>query len=153
GQTIESVNCRPAIDFAPRTNAIQCDPFHRAGPSIALPWIGRKLMPTALLTGFPGFLASAFLPNFLARTDRQIKVACLVQSHFRAMAEERGKKIVASNPDCNGRLQIVEGDITQPGMELKDAGKALRADMREVYHFAAIYDLAVPRPLGMRINV
>src|SRR6202034_1165876 len=110
-------------------------------------------MPTALLTGFPGFLASAFLPDFLARTDAQIRVACLVQSHFRAMAEDRARRIADRQPEWKDRIQIVEGDITRPQLALKDGIKELQADTREVYHFAAIYDLAVPRPLGMKINV
>jgi thioester reductase-like protein len=110
-------------------------------------------MPTVLLTGFPGFLASAFLPNFLSRSDPLTRVTCLVQSHFRAMAEDRAKSIAGRQPDWNGRIQIVEGDITQPELGLKSGGPDLKADTREVYHFAAIYDLAVSRPLGMRINV
>jgi thioester reductase-like protein len=110
-------------------------------------------MPTALLTGFPGFLASAFLPEFLSRTDPQTRATCLVQSHFRAMAEERAKNIVAGHPEWNGRIQLVEGDITQAGLGLKNGAKELQGDVREVYHFAAIYDLAVARRLGMRINV
>jgi thioester reductase-like protein len=110
-------------------------------------------MPTVLLTGFPGFLASAFLPNFLSRTDAQTRVVCLVQPHFRAMAEERATAIAGRQPEWNGRIQLVEGDITQPDLGLKTGGQELKADTREVYHFAAIYDLAVPRPLGMRINV
>jgi thioester reductase-like protein len=110
-------------------------------------------MPTALLTGFPGFLASAFLPNLLSRTDPQTRVACLVQPHFRAMAEERARSIAAKQPDWKGRIQLVEGDITRPDLGLTTGEKELKADTREAYHFAAIYDLAVPRPLGMRINV
>jgi thioester reductase-like protein len=124
-----------------------------AGLSIALFRIVHNSMPTALLTGFPGFLASSFLPDFLSRTDPQMRVACLVQSHFRAMAEERAKNIAARHPEWNGRIQLVEGDITNPELDLKNGGHDLKADTREVYHFAAIYDLAVPRPLGMRINV
>jgi thioester reductase-like protein len=110
-------------------------------------------MSTALLTGFPGFLASAFLPDFLSRTDAQTRVICLVQPHFRLMAEERAQKITQQQPHWTDRIQLVEGDITQPGLGIKEEGKALQADVREIYHFAAIYDLAVPRPLGMRINV
>jgi thioester reductase-like protein len=110
-------------------------------------------MPTALLTGFPGFLASSFLPSLLSRTDPQTRVACLVQPHFRAMAEDRAKSIAAQMPEWTGRVQIVEGDITRPDLGITAWGKDLQADTREVYHFAAIYDLAVPRSLGMRINV
>ena len=110
-------------------------------------------MPTALLTGFPGFLASAFLPNLLSRTDPQTRVTCLVQPHFRAMAEERAKSIAAKQPDWGGRIRLVEGDITRPDLGLTTEAKELQSDTREAYHLAAVYDLAVPRSLGMRINV
>src|SRR5580704_12049914 len=128
-------------------------PSQLADSSNALLRIAQNAMPTALLTGFPGFLASAFLPDFLSRTDPQTRVTCLVQPHFRPLAEERAKKLAASRPDWKDRIQIVEGDITHPDLDLKAGAKELKADTREVYHFAAIYDLAVPRPLGMRINV
>jgi len=110
-------------------------------------------MPTVVLTGYPGFLASAFLPDFLSRTDPQTRVTCLVQPHFRALAEERAKALAARQPAWSGRIQIVDGDITDPRLGLTSGAKELQADTREVYHFAAIYDLAVTRPLGMRINV
>src|SRR5579862_9251429 len=115
-------------------------PSSRTDPSYALSRIEQTSMPTALLTGFPGFLASAFLPEFLSRTDPQTRATCLVQSHFRAMAEERAKSIVAGHPEWNGRIQLVEGDITQAGLGLKNGAKELQGDVREVYHFAAIYD-------------
>jgi thioester reductase-like protein len=120
---------------------------------IALVRIAHDCMPTALLTGFPGFLASAFLPDFLARTGQETSVTCLVQPHFRPMAEERAKKLAASRPEWKDRIELLEGDITHPTLGLENGARDLKAETREVYHFAAIYDLAVPRPLGMRINV
>ncbi|PYQ32157.1 MAG: acyl-CoA reductase [Acidobacteria bacterium] len=88
-------------------------------------------------TGFPGFLGSELLPRVLGRTDDD--ALCLVQPKFRAMAEERAR----GNP----RIRLVEGDITQ-ALDHIDA-----RDIREVWHLAAAYDLAVPRDVGMRINV
>jgi nucleoside-diphosphate-sugar epimerase len=88
-------------------------------------------------TGFPGFLGSELLPRVLARTDDD--ALCLVQPKFRAMAEERAR----GNP----RIRLVEGDITRE-LDHIDA-----RDIREVWHLAAVYDLAVPRDVGMRINV
>jgi thioester reductase-like protein len=110
-------------------------------------------MPTVVLTGFPGFLASAFLPNLLSRLDAATSVTCLVQSHYRPLAERRAAEISASNPAWKGRVRLVEGDITKSGLGLADEASQLRPETREVYHFAALYDLALPRPLGMKINV
>jgi nucleoside-diphosphate-sugar epimerase len=92
---------------------------------------------TIFFTGFPGFLGSELLPRVLARPDDD--ALCLVQPKFRAMAEERAR----GNP----RIRLVEGDITQ-ALDHIDA-----RDIREVWHLAAVYDLAVPRDVGMRINV
>jgi len=94
-------------------------------------------LPQIFFTGFPGFLGSELLPRVLGRTDDD--ALCLVQPKFRAMAEERAR----GNP----RIRLVEGDITQ-ALDHIDA-----RDIREVWHLAAAYDLAVPRDVGMRINV
>jgi thioester reductase-like protein len=111
------------------------------------------VMPTVVLTGFPGFLASAFLPNLLSRLDVGTSVTCIVQAHFRQMAEERQAQIAAANPAWKDCIRLVEGDITERGMGLKASESSLKNETREVYHFAALYDLALPRPLGMKINV
>ena len=55
-------------------------------------------MSTVVLTGFPGFLASAFLPDLLSRLDPATSVTCLVQSHYRPLAERRQAEIGAKNP-------------------------------------------------------
>lgn len=94
-------------------------------------------MSNLLFTGFPGFLGSELLPRVLAR-NAEAKAICLVQSKFAPLARERAK---AFGP----RVEVVEGDITQRIQ--------IATDVDEIYHFAAIYDLAVKRDLGMRVNV
>jgi nucleoside-diphosphate-sugar epimerase len=110
-------------------------------------------MATVLLTGFPGFLASKFVPNLLARLDSETSVTCLVQSQYRPLAEGRAAEIAGQDASWKDRIHIVQGDITRPGLALADSGHALEPETREAYHFAAVYDLAVPRPLGMKVNV
>jgi nucleoside-diphosphate-sugar epimerase len=95
-------------------------------------------MPQLLFTGFPGFLGSALLPRVLRRRPEATAV-CLVQPKFAALARERAAAF-------GDRVRIVEGDITAP-LELPTS------DVEEVYHLAAIYDIAVPRDVGMRVNV
>ncbi|HEY0157604.1 MAG TPA: SDR family oxidoreductase [Thermoanaerobaculia bacterium] len=102
-------------------------------------------MSSIFFTGFPGFLGSELLPRVLRRSDRE--ALCLVQPKFRALAEERARELAARYPEVANRIRIVAGDLTQP-LEHVDA-----ADVREIYHLAAVYDLAVPRDLGMRVNV
>jgi thioester reductase-like protein len=110
-------------------------------------------MSTVILTGFPGFLASAFLPNLLSRLDGATTVTCLVQSQFRPLAEQRKAEIGEKNPEWKERIRLVEGDITKAGLGLAPSESLLTGQTVEAYHFAALYDLALPRPLGMKINV
>jgi thioester reductase-like protein len=108
-------------------------------------------MATLLFTGFPGFLGMELLPRVLARRTGD-EALCLVQPKFAALARERVEQLAASAPHTAGRIELVEGDITKPGLGLADPAAA-RADVAEIHHLAAVYDLAVSRDLGMRVNV
>jgi len=96
-------------------------------------------------TGFPGFLGSELLPRVVQRTDDV--ALCLVQPKFRALAEKRAQQIETAHPVLANRIRLVEGDLTQ-ALDHVDA-----AEVREIHHLAAVYDLATPRELGMRVNV
>lgn len=96
-------------------------------------------------TGFPGFLGSELLPRVVLRTGHD--AVCLVQPKFRALAEERAAQLVKVHPALEHRIHLVDGDLTQ-ALDHIDAG-----DVREIYHLAAVYDLSVPRDVGMRVNV
>jgi thioester reductase-like protein len=109
-------------------------------------------MATILFTGFPGFLGTALLPRVLRR-DADLEAVCLVQERFRPLAEQRLEELVADEPGLDGRVRLVEGDITLPDLGLGDARDELRRSVTEVYHLAAVYDLEVAREVGMRINV
>ncbi|HEX6178176.1 MAG TPA: SDR family oxidoreductase [Thermoanaerobaculia bacterium] len=95
-------------------------------------------MPALFFTGYPGFLGAELLPRLLARNPL-LTARCLVQPKFAALARERASSL-------GGRVQIVEGDITRPI-------DARRDDVAEVWHLAAIYDLAVKRDVATRVNV
>ena len=108
-------------------------------------------MDTILFTGFPGFLGSELLPRVLGRmTDAE--AVCLVQPKYTALAQSRLAELVARTPGLAGRVRIVEGDIAQPGLGL-GAAAPLAADVVELFHLAAVYDLSVGRDLAMRVNV
>ena len=100
-------------------------------------------MPTLLFTGYPGFLGSELLPRLLRRDPEAVAV-CIVQPKFAALATER----MLASPFAS-RIRLVEGDITQPNLGLREPVR----DVTEVCHLAAVYDLMVPRAVGMRVNV
>ncbi len=108
-------------------------------------------MSTILVTGFPGFLGSELVPRILRRAP-QSRVVCLVQSKFADLAARRAEEIASEQPSFSGRIELVEGDITQPGLGAEGLARR-RSDISEIFHLAAVYDLSVRRDVGMKVNV
>ena len=108
-------------------------------------------MGTIFFTGFPGFLGVELLPRVLRRSPGDT-ATCLVQPKFAGLAQRKADELVAADPTLAGRIQLVEGDITAPGLGLVD-GDTLAASTTELWHLAAVYDLSVAREVGMKINV
>jgi len=110
-------------------------------------------MPTIFFTGFPGFLGSRLLPPVLERTEDGHAV-CLIQSKFSQLAHRRVGEILSLHPRLHGRIELVTGDITQPGLGLDDADfERLQQETVEIYHLAAVYDLSVQEEIGQKVNV
>ena len=107
-------------------------------------------MPSILLTGYPGFLGASLLPRILARRPEATAV-CLVQSKFARLAADHRTTLVAQEPSLDGRIDLVEGDITSP--TLVERGAGLPKDVDEIYHLAAVYDLSVSAALAWNVNV
>jgi len=112
-------------------------------------------MSTVLMTGFPGFLGSSLLVKILAKREGAVAV-CIVQARHMDEAKAKLVEIEASHPHIAQRVQLVEGDITVQGLGLSDsvAVDAERlADVNEVWHLAAVYDLAVPEDIAKLVNI
>ena len=106
-----------------------------------------------LFTGFPGFIGMRLLPR-LMELSPQSRFRCLVQARFLEAAREGLARIEAAHPDARGRADVVVGDITAPGLGLADGdARALREELTAAHHLAAVYDLAVSRELGLRVNL
>ena len=105
---------------------------------------------TLFITGFPGFIANRLLER-LARKD--CGFILLVQPSLRTRATEEIARIAQLTGRNRGDFQVVEGDISEPGLSLKPGDLELvRQQSTRVFHLAAIYDLAVPRDLALRVN-
>ena len=109
--------------------------------------------PISLFTGFPGFIGMRLLPRLL-ELQPEVSFECLVQERFLGAARTSIGEIEARHTHVRGRIGTVVGDITLANLGLpeRDAVK-LRRNLVGAYHLAAVYDLAVRREVGMRINV
>jgi thioester reductase-like protein len=109
-------------------------------------------MTALLMTGFPGFLGSALLPRVLKRREG-VRAICLVQPQHMAMAQRRLHEIETEHPHTLNRVELIEGDITAAGLGIDPASRDGLDDVTEVWHLAAIYDLAVAEGIARRVNV
>ena len=69
------------------------------------------------------------------------------------LATERLADLEAAHPHTVGRISLVEGDVTVPGLGIDYVDRGRIGDIREVWHLAAVYDLAVPEGVARRVNV
>ena len=105
---------------------------------------------TLLITGFPGFIANRLLER-LARKDCDFIL--LVQPSLLARAVEEIARISELTGKSAGAFRVVEGDISEPSLALQPSDLELvRQQTTRVFHLAAIYDLAVPHDIAMRVN-
>jgi thioester reductase-like protein len=106
-----------------------------------------------LFTGFPGFIGERLLPR-LAELRPEVRFVCLVQEKFLDMARTSSQALEQAHPHLIGRVELLVGDITQPGLGLATkTAHALQRELVGAYHLAALYDLSVAREIAMRVNV
>jgi thioester reductase-like protein len=106
-----------------------------------------------LFTGFPGFIGARLIPRLLELAP-DTTFHALVQEKFLAAADASVAALAEEHPGTRGRIRLVVGDITSPGLGLAASkAKELQKGLAGCFHLAAVYDLAVARDLGMRINV
>ena len=105
---------------------------------------------TLFITGFPGFIANRLLERLACKDCDFI---LLVQPSLRLRAVEEIARIAQLSGKSVDDFKIVEGDISQPGLALNAADVELvQQQTTRVFHLAAVYDLAVPKDLAMRVN-
>lgn len=106
---------------------------------------------TIFITGFPGFIAERLVER-LASNDRQILL--LVQPQFIDLSVKKIESIAKTTGVPLENFALIEGDITLPdlGMSAEDAA-LVRESATDVFHLAAIYDLAVPKDIAFNVNL
>ena len=105
---------------------------------------------TIFITGFPGFIANRLLER-LARKDCDFILLVQPSLVSRALEEVQRLTQLSGRNVCD--FQIVEGDISVPRLALSDVDLELvQQETTRVFHLAAVYDLAVPQDIAMRVN-
>jgi thioester reductase-like protein len=106
---------------------------------------------TFFITGFPGFIANRLLERLACKDCRFI---LLVQPALLARAREELGRVAQLTGKSNDDFQVIEGDISEPGLALKAQDfRLVQQQSTRVFHLAAVYDLAVARDLALRVNV
>ncbi len=109
-------------------------------------------MGSVFFTGFPGFIGVALLPQILDKQGEADQAHCLVQARYANYAKKKLRDIEEMHPALAGRIQLHQGDVTDPALALAD-GKAIARNVEQVFHLAAAYDLTADRTLLRRVNV
>jgi thioester reductase-like protein len=105
-----------------------------------------------LMTGFPGFLGSALLPRLLSRSTETTAI-CVIQDSHQLESAHRLAEIEDQHPGVRERVTLATGDITAADLGLDAAVRRRLDGTTEVWHLAAVYDLAVPAAMAHRVNV
>ena len=114
----------------------------------------RARMATVFFTGFPGFLGSELLPRVLKRQAERVSATCLVQPKFRAAgAGPAPTSSARRTPGCAGRIAPRRRRHHPPRPGPGRGRRAQGSETVEIFHLAAVYDLAVRREVAMRVNV
>lgn len=106
---------------------------------------------TFFLTGFPGFIAGRLVERL---TTPETQFFLLVQSNFIEKAKQDIEKIAQETNTPLENFALIEGDITKENLGIAEEDlEIVRAETTDVFHLAAVYDLAVPKNVGYAVNV
>jgi thioester reductase-like protein len=108
---------------------------------------------TALITGFPGFIACRLVRRMVQEKQYEA-IHLLVERRFIFRAQKWCLEMEQQCPNFAGRWRIVEGDICRPYLGIDENLRAEVCDpVTQIWHLAAVYDLAVGQSMAYRVNV
>lgn len=106
---------------------------------------------TCFITGFPGFITSRLIER-LAHPECQFFL--LVQPQFVERAMEQVEEIAELTDTPLESFVLVEGDISKPDLGISQADlETIQYETTDVFHLAAVYDLAVSKDLAFSVNL
>ena len=105
------------------------------------------------MTGFPGFIALRLVRALLTEHGAADFIF-LAQERFLTKAREDVAALKAEILAESATFTVLAGDITEPHLGLSETEyRDVAARVTDVFHLAAIYDLAVPESIARRVNV
>lgn len=100
-------------------------------------------------TGFPGFIGARLVTKLLQQYPKS-ELVFLVQPQFVAQASQ----LLCQAEFAKCHVEIVTGDISQKNLGLTpEKYQSITAQLTDIFHLAAIYDLAVPAEVARKVNV
>ncbi|NLH48062.1 MAG: NAD-dependent epimerase/dehydratase family protein [Myxococcales bacterium] len=156
---------KPAKKTAGQTKAVAARGKEKTGTAPKKPATGAKKSaqskPTAkppiktlFFTGFPGFLGRNQVKQILT-TEQNIRFRLLVQEQFLENARTTAAAIQAElQLPAADLFEFLVGDLTVDQFGLEDAVyRRLLAEVDEVWHLGAAYDLAIAEKIAWNVNV
>ncbi len=108
---------------------------------------------TIFFTGFPGFIGKRLIIKLL-EANPDLRFLALVQDKFRETAEKAVEELASVVPVARNNIELLSGDLTLDGLGFDTSLQArLCREVTEIWHLAAVYDLAVPEKIAWQINV
>ncbi|MFP5357387.1 MAG: SDR family oxidoreductase [Gammaproteobacteria bacterium] len=98
------------------------------------------------VTGATGFIGKFLLGELLQRED------AVVHALIREGSEDKFNALAQRFAALPGKLVMVKGDITTPGLVTAPQMKKLSGKVDHVFHLAAVYDMNMDDATGDRIN-
>ena len=109
-------------------------------------------MSNALITGFPGFLSKNIIKE-LRKQGKYSNIYVLVLPFQVQKAQDVIEEIYLDG-HTDQQIKVIKGDITLLNAGLNDETlNMLKQEVNDVWHLAAIYDLAVPKDIAWKVNV
>ena len=75
-----------------------------------------------------------------------------MQKKYLKLAGDRVAELRLADPDMAARVELIEGDISIPSLDLDERTWARAEESTEIWHLAAAYDLSVSRDVGLLVN-
>lgn len=105
---------------------------------------------TIFLTGFPGFIAGRLIERL---ANSETRFFLLVQPALVETATRDIERICERAGVPLENFYLCEGDITAENLDLSaEDSEFIRAETTDVFHLAAVYNLAIRRNLAFRVN-